>query len=176
MIVHFSIVPDPDAGYDGEFLLNQFRAQIHPVIRGIISTEADPSIRFVSPQIAVDYIFCPLSTQEVVDKHFECLWRIFDENPGKHFRHLCGVYEPHVRTTIILSHLRALCALFNRLYFGNKAEKEHHLGAQFDVAKMLLLKTSVERALMDYVVVTSSTRKTIRDYIGNFFMGTSYRR
>ena len=42
--------------------------------------------------------------------------------------------------------------------------------------KLALLKSLCERALMDYVVVTSSTRKIIRDFTGNFFHGHSYRR
>ena len=118
IIVHFSRLPDPDAGIEGECLLNQFRAQIQPAIRSIISTESDPSIRAFSAELAVDFTNCPLATVDAVHKNVHSLFLIFEKDPNnKNFPHMIGVYEQHVRTIIILQHLRAICTLYNRVYF-----------------------------------------------------------
>ena len=66
LIEHFGSLPDPDAGIDGVYLLDQYTAQIDSALKQCLTTETEPSVRYHSVSIIVNYISSKLCADSVI--------------------------------------------------------------------------------------------------------------
>ena len=178
LIKHFGNMADSDAGISGVCMLDQYQAQIDSALRSCISVESEPSVRCMSVNSVIEYLKSRLPSEATFERHIESLFEIFERGKSRSFDEMCGIYESHVRTVILLEYLKGAGMLYNYVYYG-KSDDLQQLQKQMKRVfnnYLIMFKNYCEMGLYDYVIITSTGRRELRDFEGHFFNGVSYKR
>ena len=97
----------PDVGVDDECLLHS-----------IIGSESELSVRFFAAEITVAYCDNPLAIEHCTDKSARALLYTLEHDAG-----FVRVYGQHVRTLVLLQHLKTTVTLYNRVFHCIRAAR-----------------------------------------------------
>ena len=130
LITHFGNMGDSDAAISGVCMLDQYQAQIDSALRSCISVESEPSVSCMSVIYVLNMQYNTIYNLKTFER-LESLLEIFEreKSPYASFDEMCGIYESHVRTVILLENLKGdgccivMFVMLNPMIYNNHKDK-----------------------------------------------------
>jgi len=173
LIQCFSSQTDPDAGYSGCKLLDQYQAPIHSIFKPKPkSKSSNPLSKVELMKTTLAVIESPLATTGLCNKIIEEWVDLLDTKKTRNL--WSNIYGSHMTTIVILSSLRSLCSLDVLLKEdGQKIQLEikTHIIKLLEPYQENIRELAVS-ILKDLMVAISVPRRTLRDYEGKHFHGS----